>query len=189
MASAYANEIARVAEKEYDDFHFDSEDDPPLTARIKDYWAGAGFPFPGVGTPWSAVFISFCAKTAGATAAEFLFNPQRSQFIQKFLQNAKAGTGVFRAFPIATYAPQVGDIIQNNRGNNFDYAHAEANSSYPSHTAIVIETGTDAEGPYAMTVGGNESDSVRKKLVRLTGSGHVKQRPTNTYICVVQNLK
>lgn len=190
MASVFAKKLAAMAEGQYDDFHNDSENDPPLAAQIKRYWQDLGLSFPGVGTPWSAVFVSWCVKKAGATSAEFNFNPAHSQFVFTAIQNAVAGSGVFRAFPVNGYAPQIGDIIHNNRGGNtFDYAYAKTHKSYESHSAIVIETGTDSAGQYALTVGGNESDSVRKKIVRLTNSGLIKQRPTAPYICVIQDLK
>jgi hypothetical protein len=46
---------------------------PQLSAQIKRYWQGLGFKFPGVKTAWSAVFVSWCVKTAVASAKEFVF--------------------------------------------------------------------------------------------------------------------
>jgi hypothetical protein len=99
-------------------------------------------------------------------------------------------TGVFRAFPVDQYAPSLGDIIQNNRGGSkrsFDYARTHKN--YSSHSAIVVDVGVDGQGGYAMTIGGNESDSVRRKVVRLDNKGRIKQRSSNPYIAVIQTLK
>ena len=53
----------------------------------------------------------------------------------------------------------------------------------------MTETGEDESGPYALTIGGNESDSVGRKIVRLTSDGLIRQRDTNPYMCVIQNLK
>jgi hypothetical protein len=190
MASAYAKKLAGTAEGQYDKYHLFSENDNPLAKQIASYWQDLKFKFPGVSTPWSAVFVSWCVKEAGAVKAEFNFNAAHSQYVFTAIQNAVAGTGVFRALPIADYGPQIGDIIQNNRGgNSFDYQFAKTHKSYASHCAIVIEIGTDSKGGYALTVGGNESDSVRKKIVRLNNKGLVKQRPLSPYICVIQNLK
>lgn len=190
MPSAFAKRLAATAQKQYDLYHFDSENDPPLASQIKKYWQDIGLTFPGVGTAWSAVFVSWCVKQAGATAAEFSFNQAHSQFVYKCIQNATSQTGVFRAFDIAGYAPQLGDIIQNNRGGNkFDYQYAKTHKSYISHSAIVVEVGVDGNGGYATTIGGNESDSVRMKLVRLDANGLIKQRPTGAYISIIQDLK
>jgi hypothetical protein len=53
----------------------------------------------------------------------------------------------------------------------------------------VVETGVDSNGNYATTIGGNESDSIRMKVVRLNANGLIKQRPTGSYISVIQDLK
>jgi hypothetical protein len=190
MPSQFAKKLAATAQKQYDRFHFDSENDPALAAQIERYWRDLGLRFPGVSTAWSAVFVSWCVKEAGATSAEFFFNPAHSQFVFRCIQNAANATGVFRAFDIETYAPQVGDIIQNNRsGNRFSFQYAASHRSYASHSAIVVEVGTDSRGGYATTIGGNESDSIRMKLVRLNARGLIKQRTSGPYISVIQNLK
>jgi hypothetical protein len=47
----------------------------------------------------------------------------------------------------------------------------------------------DSGGPFALTIGGNETDSTRQSLVRLNSKGRIKQRDRNPYICVVEDLK
>lgn len=81
-------------------------------------------------------------------------------------------------------------FIQNNRGGNkFNFAFAKANANYQSHSAIVIETGQDAQGGFAFCVGGNEQDSVRRTVVRLDAQGFIKQRAGNSFIAIIKNLK
>jgi hypothetical protein len=189
MPSAFATKLAATAVEQYDNFHEFSENDPPLAAQIKLYWKGIA-PFPGVQVAWSAVFISFCVKTAGASANEFAFAAAHAKFVNAAIKNALQGTGVFRALPVDAIRPQVGDIIQNNRGGNkFTYDFARTHSAYESHSAIVVELGADHQGHFARTIGGNESDSIRKKRVALNNNGFIVQRPTNPYICVIQDLK
>jgi hypothetical protein len=53
----------------------------------------------------------------------------------------------------------------------------------------VIEIGQDNQGGFAFCVGGNESDSVRRSVVRLNAQGFIKQRDGNPFICVIKNLK
>jgi hypothetical protein len=190
MSSDFARKLATVAVGQYDTYHFNSENDEPLRSQIERYWTELDFDFPGVGEAWSAVFVSWCVQQAGAVKSEFLFNPQHSQYVFKAIDNAKKGIGVFHGLPINEYAPSVGDIIQNNRGGaTFDFKFAAGHKSYSSHCAIVTETGHDENGPFALTIGGNESDSVRRKIVQLTADGFVKQRVSNPFICVIQNLK
>jgi hypothetical protein len=190
MPTPFGKKLAGTAEKQYDTYHWQDENDPDLSKQIKNYWIELGFSFPGIGTAWSAVFVSWCVKKAGATSAEFKFAKAHSKFVYEAIRNAINNTGVFRAYDLNAYAPDVGDIIHNNRdGYKFDYNYAKTHDSYESHSAIVIERGIDSQGGYVLTVGGNESDSIRKKLIRLTASGLIKQRESNPYISIIQTLK
>jgi len=182
--------LAGIAQELHDEFHLTTENDPPLAKQIQKFWTGIGFSFPGVDEPWSAVFVSFCVKQAGATASEFKFNPQHSQFVNAAIKNGQSDSGVFRGRETASHAPNIGDIIQMNRGGNtFDFDFARTHRSYISHSAIVVEVGVDSGGLFALTIGGNESDSIRSSLVRLTSSGLIKQRDRNPFICVIEDLK
>lgn len=190
MTTPFAKKLVDLTEDQYNRFRFYSEDDPPLAPQIKKYWKDLGLAFPGVGTPWSAVFVSWCVLKAGASAAEFKFSPQHSVFVYHAIDNARNNRGLFRAYDVTSYSPELGDIIQNNRGgNDYDYNYAASHSDYSSHSAIVIERGVDSGGGYVMTVGGNESDSIRQKLVRLNNKGFIRQRDSNPFICVIQTLK
>ncbi len=190
MASNFATKLATTAVEQRELYHFYTENDEPLRSQIRHYWEDIGFDFPGVGEAWSAVFVSWNVSEAGASAQEFLFNPQHSQYVWRCIKNETDGIGVFRALPITEHAPQVGDIIQANRGgSSHTYQYAATHRSYASHCAIVTESGEDEGGRYALTIGGNESDSVGRKIVRLTTEGLIRQRETNPYMCVIQNLK
>jgi lysozyme family protein len=188
----YVDNLIRIAKAEYQAFHNVSETDEPLRSRIDTYCRDIGIAPPANISKfaWSATFVSWCIKKAGATAREFTFSPAHAVFVRAAIANADAGIGVFRARPIGSYAPQVGDLIHRNRsGGTITYADARTNSEYPSHSAIVVETGEDQVGRYAMTVGGNEHDSIRTTRVALNGAGMVVQKRSNPFICVVQDLK
>lgn len=190
MASAFARKLATLAQEQHDTYHMENEADPKLSKQIKKYWTDLKFKFPGVATPWSAVFVSWCVRTAGATKLEFLASARHAEFVYWAIQNAKAGTGLFRGYDITAYAPKVGDIIQNNRNKNkFTFAHAAKSQQYESHSALVTEMGEDANGRYALTIGGNESDSIRRAVVHLDAKGFIIQRPKNQFISVIENLK
>lgn len=188
MSSPFQMRFARVAQQQYSKYYLLRENQPPLSGQIQKYWTELGRSFPGVGTAWSAVFVSWCAKQAGATATDFPFSPRHSSFIHEFIKNQKMGKGAFRAHRISEYAPKVGDILHNNRENNtFTYDHAATHDKYESHSAIIVEVGRDAHGGYLRTIGGNESDSVGMKEVRLSSKGLVLG-PKNLYISVVETL-
>jgi hypothetical protein len=192
MASIFATRLAALAETEFNTYNGIHETQPRMAARIKKYWTDIGLSFPGVGVAWSAVFVSFLVKSAGATAAEFDFSARHSEFVFAAIRNFTNGTGVFRGQEVKNYAPKIGDIIQNNRsGNTYDYAFAKAHPGYKSHSAIVVEEGMDGFGRYVRTVGGNESNTVDDKIVRLKSNGLINQPsadPTR-FISIIQTLK
>jgi hypothetical protein len=191
MPSSFATRLAAIAEQQHTKFQFVNEADPALCKQIEKWTTDIGFTFEScTDVAWSAVFVSWCVKQAGATKDEFKFAMSHSVFVHQAIKNAAANTGVFRGREITAHAPAVGDIIQNNRdGQTFDFAFAKTHSQYKSHSVIVIETGQDSQGRFAFCVGGNESDSVRRTVVRLTPAGFIKQRAGNPFICVIENLK
>lgn len=190
-SSTFARKLAQVTEDQHERFHLVDEGDPALCKQIKKYWTELELGFTScVAVPWSAVFVSWCVRQAGATGDEFRFSGAHAVFVHKAIKNELQGVGVFRGRRITEHAPAVGDIIQNNRtGTKHDYDFARKNADYNSHSAIVVEVGTDSAGRYALTIGGNEGDSIRRKVVRLTPNGFIKQRDNNPFICVIQNLK
>jgi hypothetical protein len=119
---------------------------------------------------------------------------RRSAFAVRVVaaRNAANGTGVFRAYPVSDYAPQVGDIIQNNRGHvSYTFQYAKTHKSYPSHSAIVVEEGADGSGRYVRTIGGNEGNKVGQRIVRLNARGFIRPPASapKYYISVIQTLK
>ena len=191
MPSAFAIKLASIAEAQHARFQFTHESDPALCKEIKKWTQDIGFTFTScTKVAWSAVFISWCVKQAGATKAEFKFAMSHSVFVNEAIKNAANGTGVFRGFDITEQPPAIGDIIQNNRRNNtFDFAFAKTHKNYESHSVIVVEIGQDAQGGFAFCVGGNESDSVRRSVVRLDSRGFIKQRDGSPFICIIKDLK
>lgn len=191
ITSPFTQNIISIAEDQYSKYHFYTEGDQELCNQIKKYWNDLNIPFQSCTTvAWSAVFVSWCVKQAGATSAEFKFSESHSMFINEAIKNAVNNSGVFQGFKITDYKPKVGDIIQNNRkGHKYDYEYAKAHDDYESHSAIVIETGQDNTGNYALTVGGNEGNSIHQTIIHLTEDGFIQQRPINPYICIISNLK
>ena len=189
--SPFANRLAAIAEAQHARFQFTNEADPALCAEINRWNADIGFEAERcTRVPWSAVFVSWCVKEAGASPDEFTFSMAHSVFVHQAIANAARNVGVFHGVPIDAAPPAVGDIIQYNRsGNRFDFAFAKANRLYESHSVIVIEVGSDATGRFAFCVGGNETDSIRRTVVRLTAEGLIQQRAENPFIAHIRNLK
>ena len=189
--SAFAKQLATVAQDQHAKFQFTNEADPALCKQIKKWTQDIGFSFTScTEVPWSAVFVSWCVKQAGATKSEFKFAMSHSVFVNQAIKNAVKGEGVFHGLEISVHPPNVGDIIQNNRGGHkFNFAFAKTHANYESHSMIVIEIGQDAAGGFAFCVGGNEKDSVRRSVVRLNSAGLIKQRDANSFISVIKTLK
>lgn len=189
--SAFARKLASIAQDQHAKFQFTNEADPALCKQIQKWTTDIGFSFTScTKVPWSAVFISWCIKHAGAANSEFKFAMSHSVFVHEAIKNATNGTGVFQGFDIGVQPPGVGDVIQNNRRNNsFDFAFARTHTNYESHSVIVVEIGQDNLGGFAFCIGGNESDSVRRSVVRLDSKGFIKQRNGNPFICVIKDLK
>ena len=69
------------------------------------------------------------------------------------------------------------------------YGFAATHEAYTSHSAVVVERGSDARGEYVITVGGNEGNTIGRKRVDLHPDGFIVQRAIEPYICVIQCLK
>lgn len=188
MPTAFQKKLATVAQQQFEKYRLLRENQQPLARQIRAYWKQLGLKFPGVSVPWSAVFVSWCVKQAGAKAGQFRFAAAHARFVHAAIANAKAEAGVFRGRDPAAYAPKVGDILQNNRGNHkFDFAYAAKHRAYESHSAIVVEVGADSQGSYLRTIGGNEGDTVGLREVRLDKRGLVLN-PDGVYIALIETL-
>lgn len=186
--TGFAAKLAASAESEFALVRQTHETAAPLRQRIENYWTELGLAFTGISVAWSAVFVSWNVLKAGAAKANFSFSARHSQFVH----DAIAGANTQPAFTgrrIGDCAPKVGDIIQNNRsGNSFSFDHARTNDAYESHSAIVVEVGVAAGGQrFAVTIGGNENDSVRRRRIDLDSAGKIVQPSADFYICVLEN--
>ncbi|HEX8019438.1 DUF2272 domain-containing protein [Mucilaginibacter sp.] len=191
MPTSYVTSLIKIATEQFSQYKNHVETDNVLGPQIKHYWQSLGFGFQSVEVAWSAVFVSWCVKEAGAKSTEFKFSAAHWEFAKKAIANRKDNTGVFRAFDFNEVEPELGDIIQNNRNNNkIDYARAATTTEgYPSHSAIVVAKGVDKDGPFVTTIGGNESNSVRAKRIGLDANGKIVQRKKDPFICVIKDLK
>lgn len=190
MVSAFKIKLAEIANDEFQTYGGHSEAGGVLGPRIETYWTDLQWNFPGVKTPWSAAFVCWCLRKAGATKDEFLFHPRHAVFVHWAIANEKAGTGLFRAVRYDAAPPEVGDLVHwNQPGGTFDFPHATTEDSYPSHSAIVVALGQDDDGRFAMTIGGNENDSVGRTRVRLNIAGSIVQRANSPFISLVRTLK
>ena len=117
--------------------------------------------------PWSAAFISWVMRSAGA-GDRFRYSVQHSVFISQgirdFVQKREAAS--YWTVRLAAAAPKVGDLVCWARESGVDYDHQKG-GNYKGHTDLVMEATADQ----VMVVGGNVGNSVTKRPLRLDGSG------------------
>jgi hypothetical protein len=180
MVSQFASNLADIAQEQRVKFELLDEHDSKLCEQIKNYWKQTVGGFTSCTTvPWSAVFISWCVKQAGATSGEFKFAAAHSVFVHDAINNPRAYEGM----DIGVEAVEIGDIIQNNRKTpHKKFNFAKNNPNYESHSMIVVELGVDTAGPFALAIGGNENDAIRRNRISLNQQLRIIQKPPNFFI-------
>ncbi len=159
--------------------------------RIGDYWKNIGGGYANLtgkdrGYPWSAAFISFCMRAAGA-GSNFPYSAGHARYINKAISNHLAGK---MAEPIVgqrltQYAPKVGDLIGYWRGATpITFDSAPSIGWYESHTDIVVDV---APGVLS-SIGGNVSDGVTLREVRLGGDGKIVDQAQNWFVTVENRM-
>jgi hypothetical protein len=181
--SDFTNALVRICNEELARFDGGArrETDDPQFRFVGEYWASIGKELNGRTVvhgkrpAWSAAFISFVVRKAGA-GDRFFYAEAHCHYTNKAMLLADGtnnGHGYVAHRP-PTYAPKVGDIIVAGReyARAFDYDQARliylADSFYPSHGDVVV-----ARSPGRIeTIGGNVSrDTVGKRQRRLNADG------------------
>lgn len=145
--------------------HKEGED--PWYKRVGLYWQD-GADITGIDGrnhdwPWSAAFVSWVMRTAGA-GSRFKYNAQHSVYVaqaivDKLHNNTAAG---YWAVRLNEERPAVGDIVcwARQAGISYDNTHG---GDYEGHCDIVVEV----QPTQILVVGGNVGDSVTKRPLRL----------------------
>ena len=95
----------------------DAETDPAEREILREAALRAAI----IDTPWSAAFISYVVRQSGVAANAFQFsNAHRAYIYDAFAASAAeptngAGDRLYRACPLTTTTPHVGDLICNQR--------------------------------------------------------------------------
>ncbi len=167
------------------------EREPGLWERVGEYWwlgidsdniyasvtgkhdqYGNEFPAGEDGNyAWSAAFISYVMRTAGA-GPRFPYSISHSDYINAAAQmalNQTVGYVVF-AEPPGSYAPALGDLICHGRGSAGRLKFKDLPvGKFAGHCDIVV-----ARAPGELSVvGGNVDDAVTMKHIPVTGDGMI----------------
>ena len=154
------------------------ETDPRLRQTLQDYWktgTGASFSQDQLGNPafqkanpWSAAFISWLMKTAGAGDA-FKYGSYHAAYTRAAIDNRLANNrNPFKAYRISEVAPRAGDLVCRRRaGSGATYDNVRP--PMKTHCDIV----TEVRPRSVVTVGGNVSDSVAQKILPTDANGRI----------------
>lgn len=147
----------------------------PFCGYVGEMWAAIGLPYDGRSVdadgqdiPWSAAFISWVVRRAGAGYARFRFSQRHSEFVHDAIQARVLGLSdrPFWGYRRTEQRPALGDIIQKNaKGGTIGYDYAETHSRYPSHSDVVVEVTAGV----ARVIGGNVGDTVSMRRVNEQG--------------------
>lgn len=149
------------------------ESDLRLRQVLEDYWRkGAGWlpndPAWWTNYPWSAAFISWIMRQAGA-GNNFKYSAAHAVYTKAAKDNRLAGNrNPFKAYRISEVAPQPGDIVCKSRaGSGATYDNIR--EGMQTHCDIV----TAVQPGRLTTIGGNVSDSVKMTPVSIDGNGKI----------------
>lgn len=183
-AASLADAIVRVAEAQYRRWHSSGklrETDTAAVPILREYYRE------GVKTqvsaaeiqdttwqkahPWSAVFVSFVMRTAGAGTA-FRYSPGHQDYIAAARRNRldNVSSNPFWAYRVGEVAPQVGDLVcaeRDNSGANYDNIGDKRRRK--THCDIVTEVRPGS----LRVIGGNVNNNVDAKTIRTQPDGRL----------------
>lgn len=156
------------------------ETDEAVAEPLQDYW------LTGVGRkvtpaelrdkehqdqwPWSAAFISWVMKQAGA-GEHFHYHDTHSNYVKAAKDNRLSGKQrLFKAYRVTELQPQLGDLVCRSRAGS-GATYDNITPGMKTHSDIVVEVHPD----HILTIGGNLSDSVGQTKVKLNKSGHIAE--------------
>jgi hypothetical protein len=176
-SQAFRQRIVRIANQELTRWGSGAikETDPAVRQALQDYWktgtgndysdAQLGDPNFQNDHPWSAAFISWVMRTAGAGNA-FKYSSAHSTYTRWAKDNRLSNNNPFRAYRTTELAPQVGDLVCKRRaGSGATYDNIRPGMK--THCDIV----TDVQPGRLVTIGGNVRNSVSQTAPRTDARG------------------
>jgi len=156
------------------------ETDPRTRKVLQDYWktgaqarfteAQLGDPAFHADHPWSAAFISWVIRRAGAGDA-FKYSSSHATYTRAAIDNRLASsTNPFKAYRVTELAPQVGDIVCKARAGS-GATYDKVRPGMKTHCDIV----TAVRPGWLLSVGGNVGNSVKATPVRTHPDGRIAE--------------
>jgi len=124
-------------------------------------------------TAWSAAFISWVMRAAGAGTA-FSYSGCHATYIKAAKTNrTSVSSNPIKAYRVTEFAPRLGDLVCKCRESceaNYDNV-GTGTGCMPTHCDVVVEISPGS----IRTIGGNLSDSVGSTPVSIDSQGRVTQ--------------
>jgi hypothetical protein len=189
-SKSFQQRLADIARQEWELFGRGTkkEKQEGFWQRIGVYWReGVGVNLDGRNSnPWSAAFISWVLKTAGA-GNRFKYSARHSVYIRDAIAKRKNNdpNAAFKGYRINEVAPQVGDLVCASRGIDVGKVGYDTTRDYQSHCDIVV-----AIKPGRIDlIGGNVGNSVSLKTLTVDSQGKITKLPRNSsWFVVIKNL-
>ena len=191
--SPFKSELVKVAKDEHERLGSLKRGDAALRERIELYCRDVNVAMTDAVDKfhYSAVFISWCLRKAGASEEEFPATSRHWEYARRATQDPIGTEGILRGRTIESYAPQVGDLVHMNRdGGIVGYERARSGPyPYLAESGIVIHVGESERE--ALIVMGNQEPrgNVGTEQLVLSDSGLLVQRTKAPFICVLEVLK
>jgi peptidoglycan hydrolase-like protein with peptidoglycan-binding domain len=193
--SQLADNIVRIAKQERERWHNPvaiKEWQPAAKPILTEYYkVGLGWSLPKdyVTKAWSAVFISYVMRKAGAGNLFDYFSAHRKYVATAYQNRLSNNTGnPFWAYKPDEVAPQLGDLICNWRGKFSDTTIENVNDKKErfTHCDIVV----DVQPGKLTAIGGNVPSNVDRKTIYTLPDGRIDlnstKRKQSAYIAVVR---
>jgi hypothetical protein len=182
--TALRSQIVKVAQAELSKWGQGTkkETDPAMRSTLAGYWSSVLKGQASISnaidkrTAWSAAFISWVMKQAGAGSA-FQPSSAHTRYIAAAGKARDAGDKTkFWAHRVTEVTPEPGDLICRDRkptGKNTcaGVTYDNVGQGGPSHSDIVLAI--NPANRQMTVVGGNVDDSVKSRIIQLTTDGHL----------------
>jgi hypothetical protein len=136
-----------------------------------------------INNAWSASFISWLMRTAGA-GTDFKYSSLHSIYIRDAIKNRKLNnSNPFKGYKPNEVDLNIGDLVCRPRQAGVNY---DTDTNYMSHCDLITEVTNDT----AVAIGGNVSNSVSKTIIPLKNNKIDLSNPKNSgWFVVIKNLK
>ena len=132
--------------------------------------------------PWSAAFISFIVRRAGADYTGFKFAAAHARYIHDAITRREAGTAApFWGFRLNEHRVGLGDLVCQWRETVQTYDGAKVSDGFFSHCDVVVEVAPGS----VRALGGNVGHTVGFKTYALNAEGFLKAE--NNVFAVMRN--